>query len=163
MFGALIVFLLTAMLWPGNVARKLQYRGETRWGGPWNNPIHFGLLLGAALVLAIGWVVSNRKRAEGMSLKVFYTVSFSATIILCSYGLLKSYSRGAWVATTIGIFYLLFQIANGEKGKYKTNRLLFGRNWRAAGMIAATLVVFSFCNFDLQNIGQRGGYFRDEY
>lgn len=100
-----------------------KYRGVFRWSGPWDNPNLFGLLMGTGVVIAIGvlfFFMSNkliRPVFKGLIICLFLIL-----IMLMWRGLLYSLSRGAWVATGIGTFYLL--AASDAKNSPETELLI---------------------------------------
>jgi hypothetical protein len=122
----LVLLLACASLLHPERGMEFFYRGQQRWTGPWDNPNLFGLLMGAGLTLAFGLFVSGF-RVQGSGLKsetfnlrpstshvvcwmkrVFY---FSAAVF-CGIGLVKSYSRGAWLGTVLGMGFLVWKWIN---------------------------------------------------
>ncbi len=114
----LVVLLAAAAVWQAEPGLVFQYRGLERWSGPWDNPNTFGLLMGVGVVLAVGRL-TKRLKAKGQRLKDgggehrtlnwagwvaggFYLAAAGAMGV----GLLKSYSRGAWVGAAAGLTYL---------------------------------------------------------
>lgn len=98
---------------------EFHYRGVRRWEGVWDNPNIYGLLMGVGLTLATGLLVSSSKfqvSGCGDAARGFlspFTRHLSRALLfaaagLCSFGLLKSYSRGAWLGTAVGIGVLLW-------------------------------------------------------
>jgi len=105
------------------------YHGS-RWMGLWNNPNIYGMLMGAGVVLAIGLFAGRQKAECGM--QKLLTVVFFMAAGMMAVGLFFSYSRGAWVATVVGLFYLA-----KAHGKFK---------WRFAllGILVVAAVVWFF-------------------
>ncbi len=81
---------------------------------------------------------------------------------LCAYGLVKSYSRGAWVGTAVGIGFLICRCFNREPREQLEQKLSnpFSRiwriprfatrlrlNWRSALVVLASALVLSFWQF----------------
>ena len=97
-----------------------QYRGQLRWVGPWDNPNIYGLLMGVGIVLAIGMAVSSFKFQvfrESIAGSWKSGVKGYAVIVVCliaailmGRGLLHSYSRGAWLAASCGLAYLVNRV-----------------------------------------------------
>ena len=111
----LVVLLMLASVWNGDSSRSYAYYNHTRWIGPWDNPNLFGLLMGTGLALAVGSAVFSfqssvfsqaHKRKQGW--KMFYTSLCLVAVMLMGRGLLHSYSRGAWLATVVGLGYLVW-------------------------------------------------------
>ncbi len=103
-----LLSLLTGVtLWKPEMI-LFQYRGISRWSGIWDNPNTFGLLMGAGVVLAASQiVVTRRSKTEHREwINTFGVIMFSFAAVVCVCGLVKSYSRGAWVGTAIGLLYL---------------------------------------------------------
>ena len=61
---ALIILLALAAVWQGETGHLVQYRGQGRWCGPWDNPNTFGILMAVGVVLAVGRLVQSRVNAE---------------------------------------------------------------------------------------------------
>ncbi len=72
------------------------YHGP-RWMGLWDNPNTYGMLMSAGVVLAIGLLARSQKLLKA--------ILFIAAAML-DVGLVMSYSRGAWLAAGVGLFYL---------------------------------------------------------
>jgi len=125
----ILAFLLAATaLWQPALGMEFHYRGVRRWEGAWENPNTYGLLMGVGLVLALGLLVQNlaskvqsRVQAEHPTSNIQHsTLNYviSALLLvtagLCSFGLIKSYSRGAWLGTAVGMGFLLWKWINRE-------------------------------------------------
>ncbi len=121
---SILVFLLAASaLWQPEYGMDFQYRGQRRWTGPWDNPNLYGLLMGVGTVLAVGLFFSRLKAKDssrpGAECPPFNyqlkTIHYAQGLLLlaaaglCAYGLVKSYSRGAWLGTACGLLYLAWQ------------------------------------------------------
>lgn len=107
-----VIFLVLAAVFHPYMGRSFQYREQVRWMGPYFNPNTFGLLMGMGLTLALGQFVSGvRCQVSGMSefgrwMKWGCALFHGAAAVACAIGLIKSYSRGAWMGTACGIGYL---------------------------------------------------------
>ena len=145
----LVVLLVLASVWNGDSSRSYAYHNHTRWIGPWDNPNLFGLLMGTGLALAVGSAVFSfqssvfsqaHKLKQGW--KIFYTSLCLVAVMLMGRGLLHSYSRGAWLATAVGLAYL---IANSE---FRIKKSEFGmwlkRNWLALAVIMVAVGAICF-------------------
>jgi hypothetical protein len=120
------VLLAVAALWQPERGMEFFYRGQQRWTGPWDNPNLFGVLMGVGAILAVGMLVAScrfqvagldfpRSRGWRVSrLKILFQVLLFSAAGLCAYGLLKSYSRGAWLGTAVGLGFLLWKWLNRE-------------------------------------------------
>jgi hypothetical protein len=138
--------LLFSSCWQFKISN---YYHGARWMGLWDNPNIYGMLMSAGLVLAVGLVAADRKKMEdggwrmaktgcqkiviGSSrrlLRMFLLVAAGMTGL----GLVCSYSRGAWLGTTVGLLYLA-----RAYGKFKWR-------WMLPGIIVVVAVVWFFWN-----------------
>lgn len=135
-------------LWQPEMGMKFSYRGVLRWGGIWNKPNLYGLLMSVGLVLAVGmslrrWRVSDEGQKRTMVLSVYF-----AAAALTGYGLYKSYSRGAWLAALVGLAYLAVQAIKSSQfpGRIHRNRLPL------ALLVASLLMLmyWQFCSVELR-------------
>lgn len=141
----LVVLLAFSSWWHLDMAYA--YHGP-RWMGLWDNPNIYGILMGAGGVLAVGLLVGecrrrgdefhfknveigNRKSVRDSSRRLLRVFIFIAAGMM-GVGLVMSYSRGAWLATAVGLLYLAWSY-----GKLK---------WRVVlpFMLAAATVVIVF-------------------
>jgi prepilin-type N-terminal cleavage/methylation domain-containing protein/prepilin-type processing-associated H-X9-DG protein len=139
----LVMLLAFSSWWHSDLAGA--YHGP-RWMGLWDNPNIYGMLMGAGLTLAIGLLAAKWKEESG-NLKLEITVKKNTigdawslwlkifliiAVGMMGVGLVMSYSRGAWVATTVGLLYLAWNY-----GKLK---------WRLVlpGILVVTAVVVCF-------------------
>ncbi|HET7626152.1 MAG TPA: O-antigen ligase family protein [Verrucomicrobiae bacterium] len=115
----LVVLLVGASVWNGDVMHSFEYRSKMRWSGPWNNPNNFGLLMGAGVALAVGGAVSSlgfrvlSSETEGKykaRIRKWWKWSCSVLCVIAAIfmmrGLFHSFSRGAWMASICGLAYL---------------------------------------------------------
>jgi len=117
----------TWIIWP--LGTIYQYQEQMRWSGIWENPNIYGLLVGVGITIAFGLLAYSYGaiRAGETSACKCKVWRLSALGLLgmsigsMGLGLVRSYSRGAWVATVCGVFYLL---------------ALLSRNWRVWQCIA---------------------------
>jgi hypothetical protein len=112
-----IIFILLALLaaaawWQPQNSMRYEYHGVTRWSGIWDNPNLYGLLMGVGVVLATGMGVRSWELGAGRRRKMFWVVFCLFAAVLCGIGLFKSYSRGAWLATAVGVGYLMWRYAH---------------------------------------------------
>ena len=92
------------------------YHGP-RWMGLWNNPNIYGMLMGAGVTLAIGMraeklktdklktEIGKQKLSRAFARRLLPIFLFIA-VFMMGVGLVCSYSRGAWLGTSIGLLYL---------------------------------------------------------
>jgi hypothetical protein len=177
-----LVFLLAVgALWPMETGYTFQYRGAERWSGVWDNPNIFGLLTGAGLVLAVGqllrlmtdrWRAGARPREPRTLMTA--TRWWGRLVILVpaagilAVGLVKSYSRGAWLATGVALGYLVVwslrfagRRVTGTSGDTLPGRSLdlLRRNWIPATAIGVALLVLAFWSFrDTERIALRRAF-----
>lgn len=143
----IIILLAVASLWRPQTSLTFQYHGQKRWSGPWGNPNIYGLLMGVGVVLSCGFLIelwglkpvqlpieelsqrgeetwnkpgNSRQKVPGWLARVLFTVAVG----LLGMGEIKSYSRGAWIGTLLGLCYLGFWMANscGKLWKNQTQR-----------------------------------------
>jgi hypothetical protein len=170
----------------------IQYRGQQRWTGPWDNPNLYGILMGVGAVLAVGLFVQSLKanvsrriqqkrhlpptlspdeaEREGKRPTFNFQLStcnaahwlsltfYFCAAALCGYGLLKSYSRGAWLGTAVGLVFLIWKFFNHETHKTHENQTqqkisTFNfqpstrRLWLPLSIFLVSLLVISFWQF----------------
>jgi len=135
----LIVLLAFSVWW--HLETMDAYHGP-RWMGLWNNPNIYGMLMGAGVVLAIGLRTANLKSETGnlksenfggnksvrgswnSSLRIFLFIAAGMMAV----GLVMSYSRGAMLATSVGLLYLAWSC-----GKLKWRWVALGVGCAALG------------------------------
>ncbi|MGN6553560.1 MAG: O-antigen ligase family protein [Verrucomicrobiota bacterium] len=109
-----VCLLVVASLRQSETARAYEYRGNSRWTGPWDNPNTFGSLMGTGLILALAMGVGGlRMESRGWKRIVVSSSFLVAAFFLCR-GLFNSYSRGAWLATACGGAYSLWHCISRE-------------------------------------------------
>jgi O-antigen ligase len=155
----LLLLLGMAALWHPEGAMQFQYRGLNRWSGPWDNPNIFGLLMGVGVVLACGlWVASGRLKGAGSPVwkRWSWRVLLVLAVSCCAVGLLKSYSRGAWLGTALGLAVLGYQASRFQVLRFQVSSSCgscvscvswFRKNWRALSVVLLSLVVLAFWQF----------------
>ena len=155
----LVMLLLATLLWHINVGSSFEYHGQTRWGGAWRNPNIYGLLIGVGMVLATGLLFQSLKpevqsqKWGGQKWKVrlvrwFKIIFFLTVAITLSIGLIKSYSRGAWVAVICGLAYLLWWGVRSPKSEIRSRWTLWiEKNWFPLSTILITAIILCFWQF----------------
>lgn len=97
------VSLLMAMVNPQSNTifhAQFRYHGSVRWSGIWKNPNIFGLLMSVALIFSIGRIWEAVKKQAFRS-----SVVWAILAIMTAASVIKSYSRGAWVAAVFGLVF----------------------------------------------------------
>lgn len=123
-----IILLAFAPFLKTNVDCVFEYRGIIRWVGPWDSPNIFGLLMGTGVVLSVGilylslliFITKESEATRGTTTAKKYVqfalvTLFLFFIVIMSYALLQSYSRGAWLSIVCGLSYLAYQEAFRKK------------------------------------------------
>ena len=159
----LLVFLLAAAaLWQTDYGMSYQYLGQQRWKGLWENPNLYGLLMGSGVVLAVGLfrsgspspAVQRRGLKAGEWLR---RLALLVAALVCGIGLLRSFSRGAWLGTVCALAYFGVQSLKSKVqspksrtgGSTLNSRLSthFRRNWLPASAILISGLVIAFWPF----------------
>lgn len=119
-----LVFLLAFSAWWHLDMSRSFYAG-LRWSGLWDDPNIYGMLMGAGTTLAIAlqvlglkFEVQSPKSVQRRKLTVFFLF---VAITMMGVGLVMSYSRGAWLGTTVGLLYFAWNC-----GKLKWRYVLPG-------------------------------------
>jgi O-antigen ligase/dienelactone hydrolase len=97
-----------------------QYHAQDRWSGLWVNPNIYGMLMGVGVVLAVGLLVQNSEskiRVPSLGLegetsnmnRRAWSLLLLTAVGMMSVGLVKSFSRGALLATFCALAYLGWQ------------------------------------------------------
>jgi O-antigen ligase len=135
----LIVLLAASVFWQRETNRVFQYNGLTRWTGVWDNPNVFGLLMGLSLVLSFGMAIGIWHAASNRLWRIIGIFFSPVAALIVGFGLFKSFSRGAWLGTAIGVACLLW--LKFQSGKWYP----FGRsalwNWKTGSQV--TIIVFA--------------------
>jgi O-antigen ligase len=144
----IIGLLLVATLWHPN-AERFTYVGRARWAGPWSTPNTFGPLMAAGLVLACG-VLVQLWRARGQWLGWLGIAGALCAMAWLAHALLKSYSRGSWLAAIAGLAFLACCLTNKQqtRGSNQSHRPDWGGQsaWPIA-IILASLAILVILNF----------------
>ncbi len=140
--GLLTFFLAYAALWQLKPYMTYQYHGVIRWSGVWDNPNFYGLLMGTGVILALGIGIREWQMADGGSRKALCFIFCLIAAMLTGYGLSKSYSRGAWLGTLLGLFHLTVQAVKSSRFS-----VYFCRNRFLLGILIASLTTLMFWQF----------------
>ena len=150
LLGTIVCLLAGAALWQPAGEGTFQYRGVPRWRGAWTSPNTYGVLMATGLVLAVGQLIySLRFRAHSATFKstrVAWIVASGVAASLCGVGLLKSYSRSAWLGIVVGIGFLIYELAYGCWTNGQLARWL-RRNGRLCIVLIVSLWVLAFWQF----------------
>jgi hypothetical protein len=134
-FANAIVIVLTVGSLPHLDFWSRPYLGP-RWTGLWQNPNSYGMLMGANLVLSMGvWVAVLKEGKSSMLRRYGFLIAMGFALL----GLLCSFSRGAWSATSVGMLYLAWSY-----GKLRWRHVL-------PVIAVAAVAVFFFWNATADN------------
>lgn len=160
------------------IGQVFAYHGQQRWSGLWDNPNTFGVLMAAGFVIAVGWAIFSLKskvqswstaaqegqkaesrRWKAETLRWVGIALLGTAAIICAVGLVKSYSRGAWLGAAVGLSYLIGSAfwSSGfgryertfESGKQKAEISCVSwlrRNWLPASVVLASVLILAFWN-----------------
>jgi hypothetical protein len=156
--GALVALLLLVCFLHPPAERIFYYRGQVRWSGPWENPNVFGLLIGLGLVLSMGLIADRAKISEFSSsttsahresptrgwLKPLIVIGCGAGLVTLGWGLLNSYSRGAWCATFVGSAYFIWWLTMHSATR---GSRFIKRNWISLCAFGLAFLVLTFWVF----------------
>lgn len=157
------VFLLAASaFWQLEHGREYQYRGLRRWTGAWDNPNIYGILMGVGMTLGIG-LLAFRHRAgvkqssTPLTARYLSLALLSGAVAVCGFGLIRSYSRGAWVGTSVALAWMVWawveRVGSGprdtkaECGKLSTQIHWLIRHKLPVLFILASILVLAFWQF----------------
>jgi len=139
----LVVLLEVASVWNLDSGRIFEYRGHTRWTGPWDNPNIFGLLMGTGVVLAFG-ITSGIPHFEcDKSRKSLFVLLSLLAALFMAHALSHSYSRGAWLGTLCGGTYLIWQRI-GSQSHIKGYSHLLGVSRLQKALLFSIVLVSAF-------------------
>jgi O-antigen ligase len=185
--SALIVLLTGVAVWQAEPGHGFQYRGLGRWSGPWGNPNTFGVLMGVGMVLSVGSLkskVQSRLSAEGgmpsaecegkaggehptsniqhrtSNLVSWLQVAFFLGAAgVMGVGLMKSYSRGAWVGAAVGLALIANAECRRQNEECRSAVGWAGRRWVLLAIICASFGVLGFWSFrDTERVVARRAY-----
>ena len=148
----IIGLLLVATLWHPTPER-FAYVGRERWTGPWSTPNTFGPLMAAGLVLACGLLVQSWQHRKRWLGRIGILTSLGGAVML-GHALLRSYSRGSWLAAGAGLVFFAFCLTNKQQtsGSNQSQRSGWVRlfAWPIAIILVslAILVVLNFRGSD---------------
>ena len=121
-----ILFFTAASLVHSDLPFEYKYHTQPRWSGLWVNPNTYGLFMGAGIVLVAGCFFRNQvfsvqipRNSERGAQSAKFRSWFETVFLLVAggmmaFGLVKSYSRGAWAGAAAGVLYLAVQAIRGK-------------------------------------------------
>jgi len=171
--GIVIVLLVAGTLINPESLLDFQYLDKQRWAGLWDNPNTFGMLMGVGLALAVGMIARSfnlMKKNSGDRIQKSEVVRWVKIILFVAatgvmlFGLLKSYSRGAWLGAGIGIRFLFWNSKRfdthlppalsprptggvGEERSHSSFISRFKRNRLFVSMVLVAILVLAVWNF----------------
>lgn len=153
--ACLILFTIAVFLQP-SWWHGFQYHGERRWQGIWWNPNTFGMLMAVGVVMALGMMnaegrMQNPERWRWAKLALCF-----AGAVVMGVGLVKSYSRGAWLGVALGLGYLAYRAVQWPG--YRESRLagFLRRNWAPLGVLMVSVAVLGlWMRRDTENLPAR--------
>lgn len=144
----LMLALAASSLWQQKDQNTFQYHQMPRWSGPWDNPNLFGLLMGVAVLLSLARGTLAWKAGIIRLPNAIWAFSCALTFLLCSFGLIKSFSRGAWLGTIIGLVYFFWSIQRNSILEWTVST--YSKLWRSRrclGIILVALYILGFWQF----------------
>ena len=145
-----MVFLLAFSSWWHLDDSNNFYPHGVRWTGLWGDPNTYGMLMSSGVLLSVGLLLADRswkmengesrclnsefriQNKNGDSLNRLRLIVLLIAAFMMGTGLIFSYSRGAWLGTTIGLLYLASQY-----GKLKWRYVVMG-----IGLLAVSVGMF---------------------
>ena len=123
----LMIFLAIGSLWDAQLNKDFKYRGHLRVSGPWESPNYYGLFMGVGILIAAAKIMSalghskeqeqTGQQKESWAGKYGLSAACGLGALLMAWGLFRSYSRGAWLATLCGFGYLWLPILRRHLSK----------------------------------------------
>ena len=156
--GALVLlFTLSVLVRADWWQPHFQYRGHPRWQGLWWNPNTFGLLMATGMVLAAGLhgqraggrrqgtgVRGRESRSRWRVTRIRYWLErgvLALAVVVMGVGLVKSYSRAAWVGLVCGLVYLVWN------SRFRPLSPLLVRNRLPLAVTLAAVAVLAFWQY----------------
>jgi O-antigen ligase len=150
----LIAILCVASFWHPDMGLIFQYRSQPRWVGPWGNPNIFGLIMAVGIVLSVGLAIQNWKYKSNVqwqigqnNKKMLKLILLSMMLSVMGYGLVKSYSRGAWIGVIMGLYYLVHHVTSLPRFQTSHVGRWIYRNWLILITIMLAVCVLTFWTF----------------
>jgi hypothetical protein len=114
----LSTFMAIASILRSNTENIAKYHGHVRFSGPWENPNTYGLMLGVGVLLAVGSIITSLEQCYHAKVsdggegrincnKHMSVAYYGVIVVMLLYGLLNSYSRGAWCGTLCGLCFFV--------------------------------------------------------
>ncbi len=156
---ALVLLLALSVLvqpqwWP-----KTAYLGQRRWQGPWFGPNQFGILVATGMVLAAGrgwqrwrWGPASPAKAIAGSLRGG-VLHCGIACALMAVGLIRSYSRGAWLGAALGLACLTSHFLRKAAGAQPARAFPWPR-WVLHSRVSVAVILLSVIVLAFWGLGQ---------
>lgn len=153
--AVLMCSVASTALWQTNTYlwREFSYHGIVRWSGVYGSPNPFGLLMGIGFILAVGGILTCVAFVEQRLLNIegarrFIGAGiFFLVIVLCGCGLWRSYSRGAWLGTMVGLGYLVYQVIRQKRKAEIEKAGIQFKNLLPIAVILISVLLLAFWQF----------------
>jgi hypothetical protein len=148
---SIVCLLALASIWKSNQTQVFKYQGYMRWVGPWDNPNTYGLLMGTGAILAAGLGVEmiwSRRHSCSCIIGIHFLMCFGL-VGMTTYGLMRSFSRGAWLGTGFGFICLLCSLAlSNLNANFRYRSVCFiawlQKNFLSVSFISIAALTFAF-------------------
>ncbi len=129
--GFVLLGCLSLALSPLNPVRPFFYHGHSRWCGIFSTPNSLGMFASVLFMLSAGraWIQVAKKRYGRAAIYVIPLVISSICVV-------KSYSRGAWVAITCGLIFLWWTSFRAPSEQSVDEVCSNKRRWKRIGCFA---------------------------
>ena len=155
--NALVLLVALSVLLQPKWLQSFQYHGQTRWQGLWLDPNHFGALTSTGLVLAIGQALRAPRRHPQIPKRYRPRTQMLAYLLcasLLSVGLIQSYSRGAWISTTLALAYLGYKFSQAQI-QANADSIQRARFYQALSSNLVSCLIILFCLATISVWGSR--------
>lgn len=140
-----VVLLGWTTVWQPDMRTGFLYRGEVRWTGAWQNPNTYGLLMGTGAMLGTGLFICGLKtQLVARRGKTALLSIASVATALCTIGVIKSYSRGAWLGVACGLAVLGYKSMQAIPNNNLMQKRWLHRNARMIALLVTSVLVLTF-------------------
>ena len=146
--GGYLGCVALATFWEGTREFHFTYLDNTRIAGPWRTPNIFGLIMATGVCTWVGLLIA----ALRFRCRPPWIIVISLPGIMTTWGLIMSYSRGAWLAAFCGLLFLGQEIWNhwGPEIRARMEAELHARHWadrvgNLASLAPSILVILGSC------------------
>lgn len=140
----MVLLLSLASVTQVEIPHQYMYRGQFRSTGLWINPNTFGLLMSLGTILAIG--IAARSHTTGQ-IKMAIVGSSIVAAGLMGAGLVRSYSRGAWIGFVCALFYMAHHWIRSERILHSKGIASLRRNGAVSLVLLCALTLLLFWQF----------------